>query len=196
MTGAPLKLFALAVLILLTALGCGEFGRVNQGRVIAFDGDSRVVTLIQDSNYMEPGKPRYDVLPPVTMRLPDDPSQMGPVPEAGKLVNLNTKNRTLAIFDAESQTLKTIEYALVERKANVLRNDPQVRGRRFPSVDRDNRRITVYLSRAREVITFSVPEEYLALPDDTWKMGDEIRYYYKDPRMALRFMNITRTDIR
>lgn len=196
MTGAPLKLFALAVMILLTALGCGEFGRVNQGRVIAFDGDSRVVTLIQDSNYMEPGKPRYDVLPPVTIRLPDDPSQMGPAPEAGKLVNLNTKNRTLAIFDAESRTLKTIEYALVERKANVLRNDPQVRGRRFPSVDRDNRRITVYLSRAREVITFSVSEEYLSLPDDTWKMGDEIRYYYKDPRTALRLMNITRTDIR
>jgi hypothetical protein len=33
------------------------------------------------------------------------------------------------------------------------------------------------------------------MPDDTWKIGDEVRYYYKDPAQALRLMNVTRTDL-
>jgi hypothetical protein len=67
--------------------GCGGFGKVNQGRTIQYDPDTGLVTLIQDSNYQEPGNPRYDVLPPVTVRIPDDPKQMGPAPEAGQLMH-------------------------------------------------------------------------------------------------------------
>ena len=45
------------------------------------------------------------------------------------------------------------------------------------------------------LVTFSVPEEYLALPANTWEAGDEVRIYYKEPGKAARFMNITKTDI-
>jgi hypothetical protein len=33
------------------------------------------------------------------------------------------------------------------------------------------------------------------MPADTWKTGDEIRYYFRDPAQALRMMNVTRTDL-
>lgn len=64
-------------------LGCGSFGKVNQGRVIDYDREKRLVTFIQDSNYLEPGKPKYDSLPPLTLRVPGDPSAMGPAPRPG-----------------------------------------------------------------------------------------------------------------
>jgi uncharacterized membrane protein YfcA len=48
----------LAGLPLAATLGCGSFGRVEQGRVIHYDRDKGVVTLIRDSNYKEPGQPR------------------------------------------------------------------------------------------------------------------------------------------
>ena len=47
----------------------------------------------------------------------------------------------------------------------------------------------------RLVITIAASAEMLALPDDTWKFGDVVRYYYKDPARAVRFMNVTRTDL-
>ena len=60
-----------------------------------------------------------------------------------------------------------------------------------PIVDRENRKITLCIEGRSTLV--SVPETYLALPDDTWKVGDEIRYYYKDSARALRMMNVTKT---
>ena len=68
-------------------------------------------------------------------------------------------------------------------------------GKKFPIVDKDKKAITVYSGRQKLLVTFSVPEEYLALPANTWEAGDEVRIYYKEPGKAARFMNITKTDI-
>jgi hypothetical protein len=35
----------------------------------------------------------------------------------------------------------------------------------------------------------------LAMPAGTWRAGDVVRYYYKDPARALRLMNVTATDL-
>jgi hypothetical protein len=43
--------------------------------------------------------------------------------------------------------------------------------------------------------TFSVPDEYFALPVGAWDAGDEVRIYYKEAGKARRLMNITKTDI-
>jgi ATP sulfurylase len=43
----------LAGLPLAATLGCGSLGRVEQGRVIHYDRDKGVVTLIRDSNYKD-----------------------------------------------------------------------------------------------------------------------------------------------
>jgi len=185
----------LGCLPFILALGCGGFGKVNQGRVIEFDRQKGLVTLIQDSNYRVPGKPRYDVLPPVTIRIPVDPKQMGPAPEAGKRMLLDTDNNKMVFYDLATRSFRTVQFSLIERHTNVFRDDARVASLRFPAVNREKKTITLYSARLRELVTLSVPEEYLALPEDTWRPGDEVRCYYKDPGQALRLMNITKTDI-
>jgi hypothetical protein len=176
------------------AAGCANSGSVQQGRAIAFDKQKGIVTLILDSA-PKSDQPRYDVLPPVAVTLPLNPDEMGPAPEAGKLLSLDTKNRTVVFFDPTSGTLKTVSYQPVNEQDDVSRNDPRVAKRKFPAVDRQNKTVTIYSRRKKILLTFTVPDEYLALPDDTWKSGDEVRYYYKQPGQALRLMNVSKTDV-
>ncbi|SPF34885.1 putative Lipoprotein [Candidatus Sulfotelmatobacter kueseliae] len=180
------------------AAGCANSGsvagKVDQGRAIAFDRQNGVVTLILDSA-PKSDQPRYDVLPPVAVKLPVDPNETGPAPEAGKLLSFDTKQRTVVFFDPASGTLKTVSYLPVNEQDDVSRNDPRVAKTKFPAVDRQNKTVTIYSRRKKILLTFSVPGEYLALPGDTWKSGDEIRYYYKQPGQALRLMNVSKTDL-
>jgi hypothetical protein len=186
----------LVTLSLLFVLGCGgDFGMVNQGRVIEYDREKGIVTYIRDTNYMEPGRPQYDLLPPVSVRIPTVSAEMGPEPEAGKRMKLDTEKRQIVIFDTRSQDFRTIEYTLIDQQEGVFRSDARVESVKFPVVDREKKTITVYSARQRILTTYSVPDEFFALPDNTWKAGDEIRYYYKDPEQALRMMNVTKTDI-
>jgi hypothetical protein len=177
------------------ALGCGGSGSVNQGQVVEFDGAKGLIVLIQDSNYLNPASPKFDVLPPVRVRVPVDKREMGPAPETGKLLALDCEKKQLVVFDAASQGFRTINFTLIGRRDNVYGDDSRVAGVRFPVVDRDKRTITVYRSKERRLVTFSVPDEIFGLPADCWRTGDEVRYYYKDPGQALRVMNITKTDI-
>ena len=67
----------LACAPVLFSLGCSDFGKVEQGRVIAFDSQHGLVTVILDSAATTK-KPKYDVLPPITVKIPADPEEMGP----------------------------------------------------------------------------------------------------------------------
>jgi len=177
------------ILLAVAALaGCGSFGRVEQGQVIDYQRSQGRVTLIADSNYRDPAHPRFDVLPPLTIQIPGDPQEMGPEPAAGKLLQLDQQNRRAVIYDSAAQTVRTIPYTPISEQ-----ND--VRQARLPIVDRARRTITVYVPRDHKLIVFKVPDEIFALPDDTWKFGDEIRYYYKQPDRALRLMNVSKTDL-
>lgn len=176
------------------AAGCANSGKVEQGRAIAFDKQNGVVTLILDSA-PKSDQPKYDVLPPVVVRLPLDANETGPAPDAGKLLSFDTKSRTIVFFDQTSGTLKTVSYLPVEEQNGVSRDDPRVAKTKFPAVDRQKKTVTIYSRRKKLLLTFAVPDEYLALPDDTWKSGDEIRYYYKQPGQALRLMNVSKTDL-
>ena len=175
--------------------GCGGFGRVNQGQVVEYNRSMGLLILIEDSNYRDPAQPRFDVLPPVTIRVPRDPREMGPEPAAGKLLMLDSANRSATVFDAAARSLRTVAYTPISQENDVYPDDPRVSHIRFPLVDRAGKAITVYSARDRKLVAFAVPEEYYALPDDTWKIGDEVRYYYKDPARALRLMNVSRTDL-
>ena len=104
-----------------------------------------------------------------------DPNEIGPAPEAGRLLSFDTKKRTVVFFDLASGTLKTVSYLPVNEQDDVSRTDPRVAKTKFPAVDRQNKTVTIYSRRKKILLaTFSVPDEYLALPDDTWKSGDEI----------------------
>lgn len=184
----------LALLPVALVWGCGEMGKVDQGRVIAFDKAKGTITFIRDVKG-DPGKPDYSFLPPITYTLPKDPNEVGAEPKVGMRMNLDAKTRVITIFDPATQSFKKIEYTLIDQKDNVAKDSPLVAGKKFPQVDRDKKAITVYSGRQKLLITFSVPDEYLSLPDDTWESGDEARVYYKEPGKALRYMNVSKTDI-
>jgi hypothetical protein len=184
---------SLAATLVLGGLGCGEMGKVDQGRVIAFDKDKETVTFIVDVKH-DPANPDYSGAP-LTFVLPKDPMERGENPKAGKRMKLDAKAREIVIYDTGTQSMKKITYTLIDEKEKVGKDDPLVTGKKFPLVDRDKKAITIYSGRQKLLTTFSPPEEYFALPDDTWEAGDEVRVYFKEAGKALRFMNITRTDI-
>lgn len=193
-------LMLLVAALPLGLLGCGEYGKVDQGRVIAYDKNARTITLIQDKA-MEPLNPDYSILPPHTYKLPTDPAEMGPEPKAGLRIKLDTKANVIRIFNTRTQAFEDVAFKMVDLQENIDRTHPLVfdkamdTAKKFPMVDRDKKTVTIYSSRQRMLCTISPPDEYFALPDAIWDAGDEVRVYYKAEGVALRFMNITRTDI-
>lgn len=186
----------LTLLAILTAgllLGCGDMGKVEQGRVISFDNAKATVTFIHDVK-ADPGNPDYSGAP-LTFALPTDPMDRGEDPKAGMRMKLDAKAKEIVIYDPATQEFKKIAYTLIDQKEKVDKDNPLVKGKKFPMVDRTKKAITIYSGRQKLLSTFSVPDEYLSLPDNTWEAGDEIRIYYKEPGKALRFQNITKTDI-
>ncbi|MGA3128787.1 MAG: DUF4881 domain-containing protein [Candidatus Korobacteraceae bacterium] len=184
----------LACVPALFTFGCSNLGKVEQGRVIAFDKEKGLVTVIRDSA-PKANKPQYDVLPPFTVKIPADPNEMGPAPVAGKRLLFDTANKKIVVFDTVAGNIKTITYTPLTEASNVAKDDLRVKGIPFPIVDRKNKAIMIYSSRDKKLVKFTLADEYFALPDDTWQAGDDVRYYYKQPGQALRMMNVTRTDI-
>jgi hypothetical protein len=185
----------------MSLFGCGKgLGKVDQGRVIEFDREKRTVTFIRDMT-AEPGNPRYTHLPPVTYELPKDPHETGQEPKAGYRMQLDTKKKQITLYVPAAKGFKTIEYKLIAQKESVLKDDPLVvdrdtnKPRKFPVIDRAKKTITIYSGRQKMLTTFTVPDRYFALPEKTWDAGDEVRVYYKEEGEALRFMNVSRTDI-
>ena len=169
----------------LLLLGCADLGKVEQGRVIAYDRQTRRVTLIREAAV--PSSP--GVLPPVTVEAPADPAEMGPTPTAGGLMSLDYQNRRIVIYDRAAQSFRTIAYSLLEERRNVAKAPAT------GVVDRTRKTITVYSANQHVLITFAASDELLAMPADTWRSGDVVRYYYKNPAQALRMMNVTKTDL-
>jgi len=174
--------------------GCGEYGKVDQGRVIKFDKDKQLVTIIRDVRE-DPQNPDYSHLPPITYELPKNPDDVGADPKAGLRMKLDPKNKEIVLFDPVSGSFKTIRYTLLDQKENLGKDDPLIKDKKFPLVDREKKTVTIFSGRQKLLVTFSVPDEYFSLPDSAWEAGDEARFYYKESGKALRFMNVSKTDI-
>ncbi len=192
---------ALAVYLLIAVLaGCQQMGRVDQGRVIEFNKEKGTVTMIRDAS-PNPDQPDYSHLPPVTYQVPANPDEMGADPTPGKRMKLDTNHREIVIYVPALNNFVKIHYTLVDQKENVGPNDPLVfddvtsKPKTFPVVDPYRKTITIYSKRQKTVTTFYVPDEYFAMPADTWNSGDEIRIYYKEQGKARRLMNVSKTDI-
>jgi len=182
------RIAALACIAVALALtGCGPLGKVEQGRVIAYDAQTRQVTLIREA--AAPPRSGPGILPPVTVATPTDASEMGPAPKSGGLMLVDPRNRRIVIYNGATQRFQTIQYTLVAEHHNVARSSGA------PVVDRAGKTITIYAAKEKALITFAASDELLAMPAATWRAGDVVRYYYKDPGQALRFMNVTATDL-
>jgi hypothetical protein len=167
--------------------GCGANGRVEQGRVVAYDPQTNRLTLILEAIPERSASP--GMLPPVTITTPADPTEIGPLPTAGGLLRLDYQNHRIVIYDRATQSFKTISYTPVKERLHVGKAPGP------PAVDRSRKTITVYAAAEHALITFAASDELLAMPADTWRAGDIVRYYYKDSGHALRLMNVTKTDL-
>ena len=167
--------------------GCGPPGKVEQGRVIAYDPQTRQVTLIQEPAGRSPIQPRDSAAR--DYRDPRDPDEMGPAPVAGGLMLLDAKNRRI-VFTIGPRNPSAPSRTRRSKSATTSPRAP-----RAPVVDRARKTITLYSAKDRSLITFAASDDLLAMPADTWQSGDVVRYYYKDPARALRLMNVTRTDL-
>jgi len=192
---------ALAVFLLVAVLaGCQQMGKVDQGRAIEFDKEKGTVTMIRDAS-PNPDTPEYSHLPPVTYQVPTNPDEMGADPKPGKRMKLDAIHREIVIYVPALNNFAKINYKLVDQKEIVDPDDPLVmdsvtrKPKTFPVVDPHRKTITIYSKRQKTVTTFSVPDEYLAMPADTWDSGDDIRIYYKEEGKARRLMNVSKTDI-
>jgi hypothetical protein len=194
-----LMIAILLILPLAFISGC-DYGKVDQGRVVKLDKDKGTVTLIRDVKN-DSQNPEYTHLPALVYTLPKEPADMGAEPKAGCRMKLDTKKNEIVIYDAATQKFKTIPYTLIEQKENVSKEDPlvydsaQKKAKKNPVVDKDKKTIAIYSGRQKILTTFSLPEEYFSLPESTWDAGDEVRIYYKEDGKALRFMNVSKTDI-
>jgi hypothetical protein len=186
-------LILLIILPLALTFGCVEPGKVEQGRAVAFDKAKDTVTIIRD---VKPGAANPDYSgAPITFVMPKNPSERGEDPKVGLRLKLDTKAKEIVIYDPATQGFKKISYTPIDQKENVAKDDPLVAGKKFPQVDKAKKVITIYSGRQKLLVTLAVPDEYLEQPESTWDAGDEVRIYFKEPGQALRFMNVTRTDI-
>lgn len=183
-----------AVLPLLLLAACSEPGKVDQGRVVAFDKEKMQVTIIRDSKG-DAHNPDYSHLPPLTYELPADSKEIGPLPKAGGRMKLDVDKNQIVIFDTQAAAFKMIDFTPVDRKDGVEHDDPLVKEKKFPIIDTQQKTVTIYSKRQKILMTFSPPEAYLVLPDSVWDSGDEVRIFYKEEGKALRFMNVSKTDI-
>lgn len=194
-------LFLLSIALLtFGVLGCDEYGKVDQGRVIAFDKEKQTVTVIEDKN-MDSQNPDYAILPPHTYTMPTDPAERGADPKIGMRLKLDVDAKIIKIFNTQTQAIEDLPITIVDVQKDIAKDHPLVfdkdknAAKKFPVVDKDKKTISIYSGRQKMLATFSVPEAYNDFPENTWDAGDEVRIYWKEKGKAIRFMNITKTDI-
>ena len=124
-----------------------------------------------------------------------DPAETGPLPNVGERVKLDLEKKCIVLYNTQTKALETVPITIVDVQKDLGRNHPLVKGKAFPVIDKAKNTITEYSPRQRALVTFTVPESMIGLPPATWEAGDEVRIYYKEKGQALRFMNISKTNI-
>ncbi|MBU1041941.1 MAG: DUF4881 domain-containing protein [Proteobacteria bacterium] len=200
MTGKSMWRTLLVALPLMLLLGCTDYGKVDQGRVVKYDPATKTMVFIRDKAN-DTQNPDYTYLPPITYTLPTNPDEVGPEPKAGGRMKIDNKKNQITIFDPTTQNFKVIDFVMIDYKENIDRNHPLVydkeadKAKKFPVVDKDKKTVAIYSGRQKTLSVIQLPEEYFTMPDNTWDAGDEVRVYYKEEGKSLRFMNISKTNI-
>ena len=201
----PMLLIAASAVLMMGITGCdtSKYGKVEQGRVVAFDAENRTVTVVHDSA-MDPGHPVYDVMPAAVFTLPTDPGEVGPLPKAGQRLKLDIDKKEIELYDIHKKNLVYLPIEIVDLQQKIDKTHPLVydatskAAKPFPVIDSEKKTVTIYSGRQQVLCTFNMPEGYTdrnLYPLSTWDAGDEVRIYFKTEGQALRFMNISKTDI-
>lgn len=174
---------------------CDFEGGVEQGRCVAFNAETKTLTLVEDTS-LDQHNPHYSGKI-FTFTLPPEARDMGPAPETGDLLQLDPDAGKLLWYDPTTKSVQemAVTYTAVEK--NVSPRSDKLKGKKFPIIDKANRTITVYSPRLEELVTFQVSEDAINMPDNTWVAGDEVRVAYRKEKkdQAIRIMNVSKTNI-
>lgn len=178
--------------------GCELKGGVEQGRCVAYDADKGTFTIVAESFEVDAaGKARFFYTPDaktLTYKLPVAKRDHGPKPDVGGLLDVNVKDKTVLVYDKNAMKVRSIAMAEAPKvQENV--DAKQVKGKKFPETSADGG-VTVYLSRAKQLVTFKVPQD-AKLDASLLTFGDDLRVAFLNASkdQALRFMNCTKTSI-
>ena len=197
----------LPLLLVLTGLmlaGCKEYGKVEQGRTVGFDKEKATVTIIVDNNLDSKKQPNYTTLPPHVYSLPADRAERGEDPSPALRMNLDVEKKTITMYNPQTKAFEELPFEVKDDHQNVdvRRRHPLVwdqktrRAIKFPQINAAEKTITIYSRRQLRLTTIKLSEEdFGKYKGDEWDAGDEVRIYYKEQGKALRFMNITKTNL-
>jgi hypothetical protein len=197
----------LPLLLVLTGFmlaSCKDYGKVEQGRTVAFDADKSVVTIIVDNNIDPKKQPNYMTLPTHDYALPTDKMDRGADPTPGLRINLDVDGKTITMYNPATKDFEKLSIEVVKDDKNIelQRRHPLVwdastrKAIKFPQVNAENKTIVIYSQRQSRVTTIKLSDaDFAKYKTDDWAAGDEVRIYYREQGKSLRFMNITKTDI-
>lgn len=189
-----MKIRILLSLVLALSLGLAacDFGKVEQGRCVAYDKENKKVTVMLDNHDVE--NPIYEK-DSVEYLMPADPKETGPEPTPGGRLKVDLEKKVVTIYDAEAKKALDLAVEFTDVQKGVPASDARLAGRTFPEIK--DGVVTEYSKRLKALFSFRIPEDKASLPKETWHAGDEVRVYYKEnaKHQALRFMNISQTNI-
>lgn len=201
------KLWSLLIVSAMSFMlaACGSYGEVEQGRVVDFNKDTMVVTFIKDTT-TDDLHPHHDALPPLIMKMPTDPSEIGPWPEVGLRMTLDLEQNVIVMYNPRTESFDKLPFEVVSRHDNVdiRKKHPLVYDattdtvRKFPVVNNEERTVTVYSARQKVLTTIRLSaEDFNLYEEPDWAAGDEVRvYFHVDEKDQIRrFMNLTKTDV-
>ncbi|MBO4335466.1 MAG: DUF4881 domain-containing protein [Desulfovibrio sp.] len=172
----------------LAACSGEDYGKtIAQGRCVAFaDGK---VTFVKDSN-TDPKKSANYENKALTFKLPSDPKEIGPEPQAGSFIDFDADKKEVKVFKDGNLVTSPVEIVNVEK--GIENFNSKVKGKKFPMINADKKEVTIYIKKT--LATFKAPAD-LPLDEAFWVKGDDVRVFFKEEGKALRFMNITKTNI-
>ncbi|MFQ3573225.1 MAG: DUF4881 domain-containing protein [Thermodesulfovibrionales bacterium] len=193
---------AFFMLLLLIIIGCEQKKAevVIQGRVLEYDPQTMIVTIIKDKN-ADAIRPDYNTLPPEQFILPKDVIQKGFEPTDGYRMKLDADKNNITLYNPETKAFEHIDIVVIDKKTNIQRDDNLVYDikkqefRMFPIINKDQNTVTLYSVRQKIYITFKVDKKHIDLPAKAWRAGDDIKISYKDDKKVTKFTNITKSDL-
>lgn len=189
-------ILASLVLVLSFALAACNFdGGVEQGRCVAFNAEAKTLTVVVDTT-LDQHNPHYSGKVD-TFKLPELAMDMGPEPKPGDLLMLEIDKNMVLYYDAASKSVKEMPVQFTDIEKNIGSKHPKLKGKTFPIIDKEKHTITVYSPRLESLVTFKVNDEELAMPAETWVLGDEVRVAFRNENrgQAIRVMNVSKTNI-
>ena len=175
--------------------GCNFDGGVEQGRCVAFDANAKTLTIVVDVTH-DQFNPHYSG-GTHTFKLPVESRDMGPNPSVGGRLMIDLAKNTVLIYDQMTNSVRELAVQFTDVEKNIGSDNPKVKGKTFPIIDKDQQTVTVYSGRQKSLITFKIPAEAQDYPAYVWTAGDEMRIAYRnaDKAQAMRIMNVSKTNI-